>query len=106
MVQQSKCLFRSKLTGINHSNKSSKIDYWFHKYTTNYISSILQFIKANKMKCKKFMIASDCYRYYIAISYTAFYYKTLEDEYPLTQKKKCNIRNIFRKTAIPVFLKS
>lgn len=39
------------------------------------------------MKYKKFIIASIVTVIILAISYTAFYYKSLEDEYQLTQKR-------------------
>lgn len=39
------------------------------------------------MKYKKFIIASIVTVFILAISYTAFYYKSLEDEYQLTQKR-------------------
>ena len=39
------------------------------------------------MKYKKFIIASIVTVIILAILYTAFYYKLLEDEYQLTQKR-------------------
>lgn len=39
------------------------------------------------MKYKKFIIASIVTVFILAISYTAFYYKSLEVEYQLTQKR-------------------
>jgi hypothetical protein len=39
------------------------------------------------MKYKKFIIASIVTVFILAISYTAFYYKSPENEYQLTQKR-------------------